>query len=326
MVAMEPQPAMPPAPATEYCYRHPTVSTGIHCTRCERPICTECMIPAPVGYHCPSCVEDAKREYRRGPGRRVAIADAKATSVTTLLLAAIVGMYVVEIAVGGAGSLFQGPTSNQLVKLGGAVAVWPTSTGVVGIATGQYWRLFTSMFLHAGLIHLAFNAYALWLFGTMMEAQLGRLRFTLVYLITGLFAGAVSYAFVAFVSQPNGQLLIPPVAVGASGAIFGIFGAFVAYNWRRRHTPEAAARLRMAAILIVINAVLGFGSGGAIDWHAHAGGLVAGLLVGYAAEGFGRLRDERVTFAISCAALVIATVVIALWKTAQIHQQFPQIF
>ena len=116
------------------------------------------------------------------------------------------------------------------------------------------------------------------------------------------------------------------MAVGASGAIFGIFGAFVAYNWRRRHTPEAAARLRMAVILIVINAVIGFGSGGAIDWHAHAGGLVAGLLLGYAAEGFGRLRDERLAFAIGCTALIIATVAIALWKTAQIHQQFPGIF
>ena len=326
MLSMEAQPAMPPAPATEYCYRHPSVATGIHCTRCDRPICTECMIPAPVGYHCPACVEEARREYRKGPGRRVAVANAKAVSVTSLLLAAIVGMYVVEIVVGGAGSLFQGPPAGQLVKLGGAVAVWPARTGVVGIAAGQYWRLFTSMFLHAGLIHLAFNAYALWLFGTMMEAELGRLRFALVYLITGLFAGAVSYAFVAFVAQPNGQLLIPPVAVGASGAIFGIFGAFVAYNWRRRHTPEAAARLRMAVILIVINAVIGFGSGGAIDWHAHAGGLVAGLLLGYAAEGFGRLRDERLTFAIGCTALIVATVAIALWKTAQIHQQFPRIF
>lgn len=324
MGPMEPQPTMPPPPShTEYCYRHPAVATGVHCTRCDRPICTDCMIPAPVGYHCPSCVSEARREFRKGPGRRIAVADAKATSVTAVLLVAIVGMYLIEVAVGGAGSFFTGPNANQLVRLGGAVAVWPTPTGTVGITQGQYWRLFTSMFLHGGLIHLGFNAYALWIFGRLMEEELGRIRYSLVYLITGLFAGAISYAFAAFLVQPDGRVLIPPVAVGASGAIFGIFGAFVAFNWRRRHSPLAAARLRMALILIVINAALGLGSGGAIDWRAHAGGLVAGLLLGYAAEGFGRVRNERLAFAIGCIGLAAATVGIALWKTAQLHQRFP---
>ena len=322
---MEPQDTMPPPPTTEYCYRHPAVATGIRCTRCERPICTDCMVQAPVGYHCPTCVSEARREFRKGPGRRIAVANAKAVSVTVILLGAILAMYVVEVAVGGPGSFFNGPNSNQLVKLGGSVAVWPTPTGAVGIVEGQYWRLFTSMFLHGGLLHLAFNAYALWIFGRVMEEEFGRLRFALLYLLTGLFGGAVSYAFVAFAVQPNGQVLIPPVAVGASGAIFGIFGAFVAFNWRRRHTAEAAQRLRMAMTLILINAVLGLSSGGTIDWRAHAGGFVAGLFAGYAAEGFGRFRDERVTFAIGCAVIAVATIGVALWKTATLHQQFPGI-
>ena len=325
MWAMDPQETMPPPPAAEYCYRHPTVATGIHCTRCERPICTDCMVPAPVGYHCPTCVSEARREFRKGPGRRMAVADAKATSVTLLLLGAIIAMYVVEVVVGGPGSFFNGPNSNQLVKLGGSVAAWPTPTGTVGLVEGQYWRLFTSMFLHAGLIHLAFNAYALWIFGRVMEEEFGRPRFALLYLLTGLFGGAVSYAFVTFDVQANGQVLIPAVAVGASGAIFGIFGAFVAFNWRRRHTPVAAARLRMAVTLILINAVLGLSSGGTIDWRAHAGGFVAGLFAGYAAEGFGRFRNERVTFALGCVVLAAATVGLALWKTASLHQQFPGI-
>ncbi len=315
MMAMDPQPTMPPPPATESCYRHPSVVTGVHCTRCGRPICPDCMMPAPVGYHCPACVAEARKEFRKGPGRRIAVADAKATSVTALLLAAIVGMYVVEVAMGGAGSFFAGPPLGTLVKLGGAVAVAPSPTGLVGIAEGQYWRLFTSMFLHGGLIHLAFNCYALWIFGRIMEEEFGRIRYSLLYVITGLFAGAASYAF--------GDVGV--VGVGASGAIFGIFGAFVAFNWRRRHTPLAAARLRMALWLIVINAVFGLGSGGAIDWRAHAGGFVAGLVAGFAAEGFGRMRDERLSFAIGCVALVVATVVMALWRTAQLHLQFPQL-
>lgn len=325
MVHMDPQSTMPPPPTTEYCYRHPTVATGIHCTRCERPICTDCMVPAPVGYHCPTCVSEARREFRKGPGRRMAVAEAKATSVTVILLGAIVAMYVVEVVVGGPGSLFGGPSTNDLVKLGGSVAAWPTPTGTVGIVQGQYWRLFTSMFLHGGLIHLAFNGYALWIFGRVMEDEFGRLRFALLYLLTGLFAGAASYALITFETQ-NGQVIIPPVAVGASGAIFGIFGAFVAFNWRRRHTPEAAARLRMAVTLIVINAVIGFSSGGTIDWRAHAGGFAAGLFLGFAAEGFGRLRNERASFAIGCVALAVATVGLALWKTAAIQQQFPGFF
>jgi membrane associated rhomboid family serine protease len=325
MWAMDPQDTMPPPPTTEYCYRHPAVATGIRCTRCNRPICTDCMVQAPVGYHCPTCVNEARREFRKGPGRRIAVANAKATSVTVVILGAIVAMYVVEVMVGGPGSFFNGPDSNQLVKLGGSVAAWPTPTGAVGIVEGQYWRLFTSMFLHGGLVHLAFNAYALWIFGRVMEEEFGRFRFALLYLLTGLFGGAVSYAFVMFAVQPNGRVLIPPVAVGASGAIFGIFGAFVAFNWRRRHTPEAAQRLRTAVMLILINAVLGFTSGGAIDWRAHAGGFAAGLFAGYAAEGFGRSRNERMTFATACVALAVATAGVALWKTAALHQQFPDL-
>ena len=120
----------------------------------------------------------------------------------------------------------------------------------MGIAVGQTWRLITSMFLHAGLMHLLFNMYALWIFGTVMEEELGRARFALVYFITGLAAGAVSYAFMPEVDIP---------AVGASGAIFGVFGALVAFNWKRRHTALGAARLRSAIFILLINAIIGIG-------------------------------------------------------------------
>ena len=152
---------------------------------------------------------------------------------------------------------------------------------LVGIAAGQNWRLVTAMFLHAGLLHIAFNAYALWVFGSVVEQELGRVRFLLIYFTTGIVASAASYAF-----GPNA------VGVGASGAIFGIFGAFVTYNYRRRHLAIAAARLRSAVTLVVINMVLALSIQG-IDWRAHVGGFFAGLIAGFAAEGVGSASNRR---------------------------------
>lgn len=264
------------------------------------------MIPAPVGHHCPTCVEEARREFRKGPGRRIAVANAKATSITKILLASILAVYVIEVASGGAGSVVEGPSTGKLYELGASLGV--------SIASGQYWRLFTAMFLHAGLLHLAFNAYALWIFGQIVEQELGRLRFVTIYLVTGLFASASSYAF-----QPSPLIL----GVGASGAIVGIFGAFVAYNWRRRHTALGAARLRSAIMLLVINVVIGSVLSNVVDWRAHLGGLVSGLVAGFAAEGFGRFRNDRLAFLLGCAFLVAVTVGLVVWRTAQIKAQFP---
>jgi membrane associated rhomboid family serine protease len=317
--AMDSQPTMPPPPSSvDRCYRHPDVQTGVHCTRCGRPICPDCMRVAPVGHHCPTCVEEARKEFRQGPGRRIAIANAKAVSITSALLVAIAAVYVLEVIRGGAGALFNGPNTVVLVKMGASVGLFPvTNTEIVGIALGQTWRLVSSMFLHAGLLHLLFNMYALWIFGTVMEDELGRGRYALVYFLTGLAAGAASYAFMPEVYIPG---------VGASGAVFGVFGALVAFNWKRRHTALGAARLRSAIFILLINAFLGFSSGGAIDWRAHAGGFVAGLLMGFAAEGFGRYRNERLTFAIGSLAVLAVTVGLVVWRTAEIKLQYPGVF
>ncbi len=277
------------------------------------------MRSAPVGHHCPTCVDEARREFRQGPGRRIAVANAKATSVTVVLLVAIAAAYVLEVIQGGAAALLEGPLPPVLIKMGGAVGLAQLSADspVIGIATGQTWRLFTAMFLHAGLLHLAFNAYALWIFGTVVEQELGRVRFATVYLLTGLAASAASYAFMPGVTT---------VAVGASGAVFGVFGALVACNWKRRHTALGAARLRSALFILLINAFIGFSSGGAIDWRAHAGGFVAGLLMGFAAEGYGRPSVRRFTFALGSLAVIGVTVALVLWRTAEIKQLFPQVF
>jgi membrane associated rhomboid family serine protease len=308
-------PPPPPTDVPEYCYRHPNVETGVHCTRCGRPICPECMIPAPVGHQCPECVNEARREFRKGPGRRIAAASIRRrASATTVLLALIGAVFLLEVVSGGSGSLMTGPSNLKLIDLGASISLAriPPNGDLVGIAAGQYWRLVSAMFLHAGLLHIAFNAYALWIFGTVVEQELGRLRFLLIYFVTGVFASAASYAFAPTPFS---------VGVGASGAIFGIFGAFVAYNYRRRHLAIAAARLRSAIMIVVINMVLALSIRG-IDWRAHVGGFVAGLVAGFVAEGVGSQSNRRTILVVGFAGLIAVTIGLVAWRTSQLQSQF----
>jgi membrane associated rhomboid family serine protease len=298
-------PAAPTTPTTEYCYRHPHTATGVHCTRCGRPICTECMIPAPVGYQCPECVGQARREFRRGPVGPLR----GGVSVTKVLLVAIAVPFVLETLMGGPNALFNGPDGNTLIDLG---AMQPLL-----IAHGQYWRLFSAMFLHLGLLHIGFNAYALWLFGRMVESEFGHAKALLIYLVSGFLASVASYAF--------GDVVM--VAVGASGAIFGIFGAFIAYNYRRRHLAMASANLRWAMTLILINAFLAFTFRG-IDWRAHVGGLVAGVACGVVAEGWGTAARRRLIAVLGFAGLIALGTALVVWRTNEIRALplFAQIF
>jgi membrane associated rhomboid family serine protease len=288
----------PAPPTVEYCYRHPSVRTAVHCTRCGRPICTDCMIEAPVGYQCPECVQDARREFRRGPGRpRIRVGSSSATKV---LLVALFVAFVIEsvygVQHGTPDALLNGPAPRSMIRLG---AMQPFL-----IASGQYWRLFSAIFLHQGVIHIAFNAYALWLFGQFVDQTYGTPRFLLLFFLTGFLASATSYAF----GPAN------TIGVGASGAVFGIFGAFIAYHFRRRRSAMSAASLRWAMTMIVLNAFLAFAFR-AIDWHAHLGGLVAGFLAGYALEGFGTRSTRRVVAVGGIAALVLAGIAMVVWRT-----------
>ncbi len=292
----------PPVPTVEFCYRHPGEETRVHCTRCERPICPACMIPAPVGHQCPECVAQARREFRQGPTRRMRTLGG--VSATKALLVAILAMYIVEVLAGGPGALVRGPSESTLLDLG---ALFSPAIAL----GGQYWRLFTAMFLHAGLIHIAFNAYALWLFGTLIEGTFGRARFLLIYFVSGFLASVASYAF--------GPMA---VGVGASGAIFGVFGAFVAYNYRRRYLAAAAANLRWAFTLILLNAFLAF-SYRAIDWRAHLGGLVAGCAAGLLAEGVGPPGARTATRVAGFAGLVLLGVALVVWRTNELRAALP---
>jgi rhomboid protease GluP len=176
------------------------------------------------------------------------------TPVTTLLLAAIAVGYVLEILTGG--------TDGTLVQIGANYGP--------AVLHGQWWRLVTSMFLHGGIVHLLLNGWALFQLAALFELWLGSVRLLLVYFVSGI-AGSLASAL--FMQGPS---------VGASGAIFGLLGALIAFLLRRREflTPQARSLLTQLVGWAVINVVFGFSAQG-IDNAAHLGGCAAGLLLGF---------------------------------------------
>ena len=191
-----------------YCYRHPDRQTGLRCSRCDRPICGECANPAPVGQLCP---DDAKSTVRvRGlPGSRTPVVTYTLLGLNTLLL------FAAALLTGSGFGLLE-PSARALCRLG--------ALNAAAIAeSGQWWRLLTVMVLHGGLLHWAFNSWALWAFGPTLEGMLGWARFLALYVGAGLVGAGASFAF----NQTT-------LGVGASGAIFGLLGALIAYFFRRR--------------------------------------------------------------------------------------------
>ena len=181
--------------------------------------------------------------------------------VTYTVIGLNVAVWVVMVALGVD---FYEPAGEALVRFGGNLGLLTTG--------GEWWRLFTAMFIHAGIIHLAFNMYFAWVVGRLCEQIFGAAAYVVVYLGSGLLASLVSVAW-----QPA------IVSVGASGALFGVFGAFLGFTVRRREALPAefvSSVKRNAFILIGINLAIGIAVPG-IDVAAHIGGLVAGLGIGY---------------------------------------------
>ncbi len=286
----------------ETCYRHPATATGVHCTRCGRPICPECMHVAAVGYQCPECLREAAQSTRR-PRIQVRFFLGRPGSVTTTLLVANLLLFGVEVLL-SRGAALLGTGSAQLDRmLFDMGAMQP-----LAIADGQYWRLFTAMFLHANLLHIGFNMYALYLFGYLIEGAFGKARFIAIYFVAGFLASVTSYTF----SDPRS------LGVGASGAIFGLLGAWVAFNYRRRGSALASAQLRGAMFLIAINLVLGF-TIASIDNFAHIGGLLSGAVAGWLAEGFGPRATRRAVTIGGLALLVLIGVLVAADRTSTLR-------
>lgn len=200
----------------------------------------------------------ARRQFNRARGAYATYA----AYVTWAILAICVGAFLADMALAGIADLSLFGSGGPLVERGLIYAP--------AVAEGEWWRIFTSAFLHLGLLHLAFNMYALWLFGPIMEQLYGHVEYAVLYSLCAA-GGSVLTILVA----PDSA------AAGASGAIFGLFGlAFVVS--RRRHLllgPQARAILSQAGGLLLINLLITF-TIPQISWTGHLGGLAVGVLIG----------------------------------------------
>ena len=231
------------------CYRHPDREAGVRCQRCERPICTACLIPAPVGVQCVECVR-----RHQPPSTARSLRTARWASVSYALIAVNAFVWVAGLALGGGTGLIAG---SPWAGIGGL------SAGPV--AAGEWWRAITAGFLHSGILHLGLNMAFLYMLGPPLEGVLGRARFTVLY-------------FTALIASSLGALLLNPGAytVGASGAIFGLMGATIVGQRAAGIDPRASGMVT----LVVINLVFSFLVPG-VSIGGHLGGLAAGFVVGW---------------------------------------------
>ena len=244
------------------------------------------MRSASVGYQCPTCVAEGAatvRQPRTTFGGRVA-ADTSRVSLT--IVAVNVVVFVLGLALG------QGELQSRF----GQIAGYP---GGFGVADGEYYRLLTAAFLHAGVFHVLMNMFALAQLGPVLEAALGRLRFTVLYVLSALGGSVLSY----LLSDPF------QLGVGASGAIFGLFGAY--YVVVRRLGGETRSILTLLAINLVITFTIPI-----IDWRAHLGGLVVGALVAAAFSYVPRGPQRGRLQALACAAVSLVLVAAVVARTS----------
>ena len=263
-----------------FCYRHPDRQSFIICQRCGRTICAECQTQAAVGVHCPECVREARESAPRTSGRatRTRIKRSMRPSsgvpvVTYTLIALNVIVFALDFVTGG--SLYP----------------WLAYRG--DFTETQPWRMLTSTFMHASVLHLLFNMFSLFIFGRLIEQAIGRVRYAVLYLLAA-FGGSVAV------------LLLAPTSavVGASGAIFGLLGAF--FIIQRRLGGNNTQLL----VLIGLNVAFGFIVPN-VAWQAHLGGLVVGAAVAavYMAT---RHRSKRAVQVASVIAIGVALVVVTI--------------
>lgn len=244
------------------CYRHPNVTTKLRCSECDRPICVDCMHDSAVGQRCPECARP------HGRNRVVTVRTMRQTSwQTTPVTYGLIAVNVLVFLV--IGTSFARQVDWFVLDIG------VLSNGdIIGVRVGEWWRVVTGTFLHGSITHILFNMYALYVLGPQLERQAGSPAFAGLY-----FASAIGGSLTSILLGTTGP------SVGASGAVFGLFGAWLWAGWRLRHTPAGRALLSQFSIIILINAALPLFLP-IIDWRAHLGGLVVGIGVAAAWSRF----------------------------------------
>ncbi|WP_151083851.1 rhomboid family intramembrane serine protease [Nocardioides cynanchi] len=298
------------------CYRHPGRETYIRCQRCEKPICPDCMRDAAVGFQCPSCIAQGKKDTRSGRTPYGGARPANPGVVSRTLIAVNLAVWVLIISTGGATSTWverlaltprvcsagDHPGSYYPRAVTEAQCALTPDGHWGGVAGGDVWQLLTSMFAHVEIWHIGFNMIALWVLGPQLELVLGRLRFIGLYLLSGLVGSAVVY----WLSTPDTPTL------GASGALFGLMGALIVL------ALKVKADVRPLLGWVGLNFALTFLGRGFISWQGHLGGFLGGVVL--AAVLAYAPRERRTTWqAAGFGAVALLVVLAVVARTATLN-------
>jgi membrane associated rhomboid family serine protease len=248
------------------CYRHPRRETGVSCSNCGKPICPDCMTPTPVGMRCPDCA-----------GQTTQVRTMRNMAVEPIAAYALIAINV---------AVYFGAKTT-------ATAYGDLALAAPLVQQGDWWRLVTSGFMHDpnNILHLLFNMYALFWLGRMLEPALGHARFLGIY-FASLLCGSLGVVLV----EPN------TLAVGASGAIFGLFGAAIVMARNRNINLMQSGLLPV----LILNLVITFWPGSHIAWGAHLGGLIGGVVTAFVIEELAKRRRAAVVpGVIFCAAVAV---------------------
>ncbi|WP_085234056.1 rhomboid family intramembrane serine protease [Mycobacterium conspicuum] len=273
--------APPPQTVAPTCYRHPDRVTYLRCNRCDRYTCPECLRSAAVGHQCVECVAEGARTVRQPRTQFGGRERAGAPVITYALIAINVVTFALQMSVKG--------LQSQLV-------LWSPA-----VADGQLYRLVTSAFVHYGAAHLLLNMWALYVVGPPLEMLLGRLRFGALYALSLLGGSVLVYL-----------LTLNAATAGASGAVFGLFGATLVVAKRLN------LDLRWVAAVIVVNLVFTFVAPAVstqrISWQGHVGGLITGALVAAAYVYAPRAQRNAIQAAVTVFAVGLFAALI-WWRT-----------
>ncbi|PWC06000.1 rhomboid family intramembrane serine protease [Mycetocola zhujimingii] len=265
----------PPVQRNNFCYRHPDRQSFVLCQRCGRTVCGECQTPGAVGVICPECMNEQRKSAPRTRNRAAFFRSSNDKPVVTYVILAVTALVFLLQLIPGLGIterlLYAGVYSSPLAF--------------------EPWRMLTTALVHSQnfILHVGLNMYSLWLFGQALEPMLGRARFLTLYLISA-FAGSLG---VLFLSVPN------QAVVGASGAIFGLMGAFLVIQ------RKLGGNMNGLLVLVGINLVIGFIPGTNVAWQAHVGGLIGGALVGLIYVSTRGVRQKGLQIALIVALSVV---------------------
>lgn len=294
------------APGAPVCFRHADRETYLRCSRCDRSICTDCMVPAPVGFQCPECVRDGNRVVRQvrtiAGGRQ----HARQGVATGVLIGLCVVMFGLQKLVGQAFT-----DRMDLQAMAQQISSLPSARHI-GVAYGDWYRLVSSMFVHANVVHLGMNMLSLWWIGVPVESRLGRGRYVVTFFVCGIAGSAASYASLPAYGS----------SLGASGAIFGLLGVLAVLAFRER------LNMQPVITVILLNLVFSFSVPG-ISWESHVGGLVAGLILGTALAFAPRARTvvswfrdpQNLIPTATGSAILLTAAIIVMVHTSQLQAQ-----